>query len=63
MIDIEHVSKHYIVDRTAVPAISDINLRIEEYAMRYITDHNKKVDLRGPVFLTARSVVAEKLAG
>lgn len=42
---------------------SDINLRIEEYAMRYITDHNKKVDLRGPVFLTARSVVAEKLAG
>ncbi|MBP8278620.1 MAG: ATP-binding cassette domain-containing protein, partial [Propionivibrio sp.] len=30
MIDIEHVSKHYIVDRTAVPAISDINLRIEQ---------------------------------
>uniref|UniRef100_UPI000A6A2F91 hypothetical protein n=1 Tax=Methanoculleus thermophilus TaxID=2200 RepID=UPI000A6A2F91 len=34
-----------------------INLRIEEYAMRYITDHNRKVDLRGPVFLTVRSVI------
>ncbi|NQS78578.1 MAG: O-phosphoserine--tRNA ligase [Methanoculleus bourgensis] len=39
---------------------SDINLRIEEYAMRYITDHNKKVDLRGPVFLTVRSVIPEQ---
>lgn len=39
---------------------SDINLRIEEYAMRYITDHNKKVDLRGPVFLTVRSVIREQ---
>jgi len=38
---------------------SDINLRIEEYAMRYITDHNRKVDLRGPVFLTVRSVIRE----
>jgi O-phosphoseryl-tRNA synthetase len=36
---------------------SDINLRIEEYAMRYITDNNKKVDVRGPVFLTIRSVI------
>jgi len=34
---------------------SDINIRIDEYAMRYITDNKKKVDLRGPVFLTIRS--------
>jgi O-phosphoseryl-tRNA synthetase len=39
---------------------SDVNLRIEEYAMRYVTDHNKKVDLRGPVFLTVRSVIREQ---
>ncbi|MDN5339917.1 MAG: O-phosphoseryl-tRNA synthetase [Euryarchaeota archaeon] len=39
---------------------SDVNLRIEEYAMRYVTDHNKKVDLRGPVFLTVRSVIPER---
>ncbi len=34
---------------------SDINIRIEDYAMRYITDQKKKVDLRGPVFFTVRS--------
>ena len=30
MIDIEHVSKHYVVDHNAIPAITDINLRIEK---------------------------------
>ena len=30
MIDIEQVSKHYVVDNNAVPAIIDINLRIEQ---------------------------------
>jgi D-methionine transport system ATP-binding protein len=30
VIDIEQVSKHYVVDGAAVPAISDINLRIEQ---------------------------------
>ena len=30
MIDIEHVSKHYVVGNNAIPAITDINLRIEQ---------------------------------
>jgi D-methionine transport system ATP-binding protein len=30
VIDIEHVSKHYVVDHNAIPAITDINLRIEK---------------------------------
>ncbi len=38
---------------------SDINVRIDEYAMRFITDSKKKVDLRGPVFLSVRSVLKE----
>jgi O-phosphoseryl-tRNA synthetase len=36
---------------------SDINIRIDEYTMRYITDNKKKVDMRGPVFLTVRSEI------
>ena len=36
---------------------SDINLRIEDHAMRSITDAKKKVDVRGPVFLTVRSEI------
>lgn len=36
---------------------SDVNLKIEEYAMRYITDNKRKIDLRGPVFLTVTSKI------
>ncbi|MDD3574530.1 MAG: O-phosphoserine--tRNA ligase [Methanospirillum sp.] len=36
---------------------ADINLRIEPWAMRYITDNNFKADVRGPVFLTIRSEI------
>jgi O-phosphoseryl-tRNA synthetase len=35
----------------------DINLRIEPWVMRYITDNNLKTDVRGPVFLTIRSEI------
>ncbi len=38
---------------------SDINLKIDEYAMRAVTDNKKKVDVRGPVFLSVRSTVQE----
>ena len=38
---------------------SDINLKIEDYAMRAVTDNKKKVDVRGPVFLSVRSIVQE----
>jgi O-phosphoseryl-tRNA synthetase len=38
---------------------SDINLKIDEYAMRFITDNKKKVDVRGPVFLSVRSMITE----
>jgi len=36
---------------------SDVNLKVADYAMRFITDRKKKIDVRGPVFLTMRSVV------
>jgi O-phosphoseryl-tRNA synthetase len=38
---------------------SDVNIRIDEYAVRFITDNKKKIDLRGPVFLTVRSTVPD----
>lgn len=34
---------------------SDVNLKIDEYVMRYITDNKKKIDVRGPVFMTVSS--------
>jgi O-phosphoseryl-tRNA synthetase len=38
---------------------SDINLKIDDFAMRAVTDNNKKVDVRGPVFLSVRSTIKE----
>ena len=38
---------------------SEINLAVEPWAMRYITDNNKKVDVRGPVFTAVRWEIEE----
>jgi len=40
----------------AVKLLSDINLVLDKAAQRYITDNNKRIDVRGPVFTT---VIAE----
>lgn len=36
---------------------ADINITLSPYVRRYITDNHKKTDLRGPIFLTVKSVV------
>jgi O-phosphoseryl-tRNA synthetase len=36
---------------------SDVNLKVEEHAMRSITDRKKKIDVRGPVFVTVRAAI------
>jgi O-phosphoseryl-tRNA synthetase len=36
---------------------SDVNLKIEEFAQRFVTDNKRKMDLRGPVFMTVRSEI------
>ena len=34
---------------------SEVNIMLEPIAQRYITSHNKKIDIRGPVFTTVTS--------
>jgi O-phosphoseryl-tRNA synthetase len=41
----------------------DINLLIAQYAMRFITDNKRKIDVRGPVFCTIRSEVGDSTRG
>ncbi len=36
---------------------AEINLKVEEPALRYITANQKKIDIRGPVFITVRSEI------
>ncbi|MBN2733672.1 MAG: O-phosphoserine--tRNA ligase [Methanomicrobiaceae archaeon] len=42
------------VDFKMIKVPSEINLKVEPWAMRYITDNNKKIDVRGPVFTAVR---------
>jgi O-phosphoseryl-tRNA synthetase len=54
-----HCGKPVTVQVKMARTPADINLQVEEYAMRYITDTKKKIDVRGPVFLTVRSMVKD----
>ncbi|MGB9936384.1 MAG: O-phosphoserine--tRNA ligase [Methanobacterium sp.] len=40
-------------------SISDINLRLDEVALNYITSHNKAIDVRGPVFCTITAEIKD----
>ena len=42
------------VDFKMIKVPSEINLKIAPWAMRYITDNNKKIDVRGPMFTAVR---------
>ena len=46
---------HVQVKMAKIP--SDVNIKIENHVMRTITDNNKKIDVRGPVFISVRSVL------
>ncbi len=38
---------------------SEINIKLEPLAQRFITSNNKKIDIRGPVFTTVRAEIGE----
>jgi O-phosphoseryl-tRNA synthetase len=40
-----------------VKSPSEINIRLEPLAQRYITSKNKKIDIRGPIFTTVRAKI------
>ncbi len=41
-----------------IKSLGDINLRLSQVARRYITTYEKKIDVRGPLFLTAEIEVS-----
>ncbi len=41
----------------SVKRLSEINLFIPDYIRRFITDNNKKIDVRGPLFFGIKSEV------
>ncbi len=41
-----------------VRSLSDINLKLNEVALRYITTYSKSIDVRGPVFITVEAEIS-----
>jgi O-phosphoseryl-tRNA synthetase len=53
-------SKEEVTIRVPISrSISDINLRLDEVALSYITSKNKSIDVRGPVFCTITCVLED----
>ena len=42
---------------TIARSLSDVNLKIDDSAMRYINNENKIIDIRGPIFSTIKMIV------
>jgi O-phosphoseryl-tRNA synthetase len=52
------VGKDKITTRVSiVRSLSDINLKLEDVALRYITARSKSIDVRGPVFITVETEI------
>jgi len=54
-----YIEKFYNSDETEkyykvrmVRSLPDVNLHIDEYILKYLTGKNKKIDVKGPVFIT-----------
>lgn len=43
------------IHSTIARSLSDINLKIDDVAMNYITSNNKTIDVRGPIFSTIKA--------
>jgi len=44
---------------TIAKSPSDINLKLDKLAMRYINSRNKVIDIRGPIFCTITAEIKE----
>lgn len=44
--------KSLVLRNTIARSLSDINLRLDDVAMRFINNENKLIDIRGPIFST-----------
>jgi len=49
---VEEGKKEVKIRIPIVESLKDLNLKLERPARRFITDHGKKIDVRGPVFAT-----------
>jgi O-phosphoseryl-tRNA synthetase len=53
--------RNTVIRVQVVKSLGDINLTIDEAALRYIQGKNKKIDIRGPVFITIEADISTKV--
>ncbi|MEM3383385.1 MAG: O-phosphoserine--tRNA ligase [Nitrososphaerales archaeon] len=47
----------FIMKRAMVSTSGELNIKVREDALKFITSNNKKIDLRGPVFMMVRAQI------
>ncbi|MGQ9718933.1 MAG: O-phosphoserine--tRNA ligase [Nitrososphaerales archaeon] len=53
----ESGKKEFIIKRTMTSTSGEINIKVKEDVLRFITSENKRIDLRGPVFMMVRAQI------
>jgi O-phosphoseryl-tRNA synthetase len=56
---VEACEKESITSVQMARSLGDINLVLDDVALRYITANNKLIDIRGPIFITVEATIAQ----
>ena len=54
---VESGRKDFIMKKTMVSTSGELNIKVGEDALRFITSRNKRIDLRGPVFMMMKAQI------
>ena len=54
---IELGKKEFVMKRAMTSTSGELNIKVKEDALRFITSKNKKIDLRGPVFMMIKAQI------
>lgn len=58
--EMEEKNNTFQIEIKMVKKLGDINLRIQEHAHRYIMSANKKIDVKGPMFIKVVAIAKDK---
>lgn len=54
---IESGNREFFMKRTMISTSGELNIKVREDALRFITSRNKRIDLRGPVFMIIKAQI------
>jgi O-phosphoseryl-tRNA synthetase len=54
---VELGKKEFVMKRAMTSTSGELNIRVKEDALKFITSKNKRIDLRGPVFMIVKAQI------